>query len=581
MTMTISAQAGTRTETESQGKEVGKDRENAIKSGLLIIAKHDVSGDTDNGYKTISYAKIVGGDIVGTSPNYAASFQMAREDLLAQFTEQETEKIFYLFLIANPTDDIIKNYIDNNTPKKDITVQSTFSLDTDGDTYWSMSDSNGAGKFLMTSASISEAKIYKSELAPGKHTTKADALHIGEVEVQRAMSRFDLAVDYTHTVFTTERGQNLPETGPSPEEPQPSPGETTVEKVTFTFDAVALINQATTANIFKEVGVPVATGTKGTFAQSGNGTTAGKYGYFHKETKTVYTTGTWEVATSGNYVFAPEQTAYTYPLFDGGTTHVGHASFFTGNSHTDISDIQEADNEFSHPLETPFGDDPSYKIWRYCMPNANYDSENQFNSNSTGIVFRAKMTGTKFDGKNDAIYAYNNIILGTWQELKDGYIDADRPAEDATVGEKEIFNMVRVRYAEALKQAKAKAVEDGDTELESFVENAATLNSFLVAQGFTIYRPDSTGNYYCYYVYWNRHNDNGNATVMNAMEFAAVRNNIYKISVNKITKLGHPGDTDDDPDPEKPDTPDEKKEFWGEITCKVLDWEVRINNVEF
>ena len=44
---------------------------------------------------------------------------------------------------------------------------------------------------------------------------------------------------------------------------------------------------------------------------------------------------------------------------------------------------------------------------------------------------------------------------------------------------------------------------------------------------------------------------------MGVMEFATVRNNVYKLSVNKITEFGHPGDPDDDPDPEDPGDPDE------------------------
>ena len=67
----------------------------------------------------------------------------------------------------------------------------------------------------------------------------------------------------------------------------------------------------------------------------------------------------------------------------------------------------------------------------------------------------------------------------------------------------------------------------------------AALDKYLVANNFTIYRPHTDGNYYCYYTYWNRHTDNLKNTIMWPMEFATVRNNIYKISLNTILRLGH------------------------------------------
>ena len=46
--------------------------------------------------------------------------------------------------------------------------------------------------------------------------------------------------------------------------------------------------------------------------------------------------------------------------------------------------------------------------------------------------------------------------------------------------------------------------------------------------------------YYFYYYYWNRHNDNELSATMGPMEFAVVRNNVYKLAVTGIAKLGHP-----------------------------------------
>ena len=105
------------------------------------------------------------------------------------------------------------------------------------------------------------------------------------------------------------------------------------------------------------------------------------------------------------------------------------------------------------------------------------------------------------------------------------------------------------------------------------------------AQKITIYLPskdDKEGwGYFCYYFYWNRHNDNGLGSKMGQMEFASVRNNVYKLAVTKINSLGHPRDTENDPDPVDPEDPDEEPERSIEVQVNVLPWVVRVNDIEF
>ena len=102
---------------------------------------------------------------------------------------------------------------------------------------------------------------------------------------------------------------------------------------------------------------------------------------------------------------------------------------------------------------------------------------------------------------------------------------------------------------------------------------------------FTLYQ-SSTDNrfgpgYYCYYYYRNRHNDNLDNGVMGPMEFAVVRNNVYKLAVTNIKKLGHPRLSVNDPESPTPDTPDESDNVYIDVECQVLPWTVRINNIEF
>lgn len=87
--------------------------------------------------------------------------------------------------------------------------------------------------------------------------------------------------------------------------------------------------------------------------------------------------------------------------------------------------------------------------------------------------------------------------------------------------------------------------------------------------------------YYCNYYYWNRHNDNGKNGIMGPMEFAVVRNNVYKIAVTSIKNIGHPRITINDPDKPTPDTDDEIDDVFISVDVDVLPWVVRINNAVF
>ena len=103
-----------------------------------------------------------------------------------------------------------------------------------------------------------------------------------------------------------------------------------------------------------------------------------------------------------------------------------------------------------------------------------------------------------------------------------------------------------------------------------------------VAAGFTIFRPNTTTQKYeVLYYYWNRHNDNKNNGSMGPMEFAVVRNNVYKLSVTGVNKFGHPTNPDDDPDPENPEDPDEEDDVYFKVAVEVLPWVVRINDIKF
>lgn len=196
-----------------------------------------------------------------------------------------------------------------------------------------------------------------------------------------------------------------------------------------------------------------------------------------------------------------------------------------------------------------------YYVWQYCKENTIPGADIQENGISTGIVFKGQLSGdlvTAADG--DPIYVFDNILYGTWDKV------VAAAAQD--------------NASEAFKFA-VSVCNDENGE----AKDATT----LAAAGFTGFSADENGNYYTYYYYWNRHNDNGNNTAMGKMEFAVVRNNVYKLCVDEIGKYGHPTPGGDDPDPDKPtpEDPDEEGEYYFKVTVKVLPWVVRVNHIEF
>lgn len=254
-----------------------------------------------------------------------------------------------------------------------------------------------------------------------------------------------------------------------------------------------------------------------------------------------------------------------------------------------------------------------YKIWRYVTENTIPGATRQKQGLSTGIVFKGKMvvpegadqesslvqalkdvTGDPM--KDKILYMYLTNIYVTWKEVRAAALEsgASREFYKAVFGTPTNAEDICVEEDGDVKKA---AVYSNDHESpdylwcqwhENNINNNAYWDSFrkaAVESLFTIYQSSneegSDPGYYCYYFYWNRHNDNGKLGQMGPMEFAVVRNNVYKLAVTGINKLGHPRISDNDPDPVDPDDPDESGDVYLTLSVEVLPWTVRINNIEF
>lgn len=550
MTITPTGSVGTRatTTTPNQGTEVGQDDENKIGSALIVFAKEATPNKGD--YKV--FATLKGGDISGTQSPYLATYKMDRNILLNDVKSNPDGVTYSLFVIANPTREIETTYETAAASPMTTDVQQEFTLSEDADTYWSAS--NG---FLMSNAELGETatiKITEDMVAVGTHTEATDPLRLGSVTVQRAMSRFDINTEESHLKFTVEN-QKAP-----------------ITSLSLEFDAVALINMAKTANMFK-----VTAEKKSTLGD-----------------KTISFFPSREGSYKDYWVFSPDQNNdYIYPLFSGlaagsdGKKFTGTAQTLTdpGFDYTELSTLDGGRDTFTKPSDAISGEPlTGYKFWRYCMENTNPDDpKGQLNGNSTGVIFRAKIDVTPAEEKGfekgDALYAYGNVVFGNAVDLRDYALNVD---EDQHTDDLDVFRTVSNHYNDAVEAYKAMDSNQDWTPEEKDKAALAVLDAKLVAEGFTIYRANGEANdYYCYYFYWNRHNNNNAPTQMGIMEFATVRNNVYKLYVSKVLRLGHPAIPGDDPDPEDPNDPDEEDNFYCQIECKVLDWEVRMNGIEF
>lgn len=191
-----------------------------------------------------------------------------------------------------------------------------------------------------------------------------------------------------------------------------------------------------------------------------------------------------------------------------------------------------------------------YKIFAYVKENTLPSVATQVNGLSTGVVFKGKLSGDIIDAAGTVpIYAFDGKLYGTWANVLTAAGKADAPAS--------------LTYA----------VEECDNN--GTPKDDAT----LAAKGFTRYVYETDG-YYAYYYYWNRHHDNGNNKDMGDMEFAVVRNNVYKLCVDYIQKLGHaaPGDNVD-PDKVENGDPDESSDYYFGVSVKVVPWVVRVNHI--
>ena len=481
--------------------------------------------DEDNNYLTSTNVTSVSPT---TSNTYVISIPPER---LADYvsTEEKPNQKANVYAYCNPTPELraLAGAAKGSEQVEDFVEQIYTITDSEDVSVWQKDN------FLMSNAVMHEITLPESW---NENLSSGNPFPIGKIKVERSVARFDYRAKYPDNIYRVR--DDLEATS---EEDTDNPG------IYIQLTDVALINMSKSFYYLRRVSAD---------GQNDDASICG-------------------VETANNYVVdadAADKLKYT----TASNWQDKRENFFYNLEEpntwewTSLAAISK--NEEDNTIDPE--DKEGYHIWRYAIENTIPDDNEdptehntlQKNGITTGVVFRAKIGkdanysgDVKWDS-DDPIYVFRNVLYGNWKAVGD-------------YAKKNSSSAVAYAY---------NAVEAGDYDYEK--------------AGFTVYTPNADGNHYAYYYYWNRHNDNGENgvgggtdPVMGPMEFAVVRNNVYKLSVEAIYRFGYPEgetpkpDTPDEekptPDPDEPD-PEDPKVFL-EVMVKVLPWVVRENNIEF
>lgn len=505
------------------GYEVGQPYENDIKNVTLVLATYE------NGVYT---PKAVSSNSVATMPDPVASdvYTIMFED--EQIKELKDQKV-YIFAYCNTDLDpsaIMNNFNDLADMKTTIASAAV------GQGIWQ------SGNFMMVNAPNQDEVPSKD--MPDERTlinnfnSPEKALNLGTVDVARVAARFDYKV-------TNDNKYEIVDA---------TDGTTVLANVELT--DMAPLNIAKTFYTLPRVS---ADGTDNAWTICGN-------------------------EVFDNYVVSPffrqKQAADITSLFDNFFFPTANSPLYDTYSYTNINtwyndNTTQDDNDENWNAEKKEG----YKIWRYVTENTIPGVDEQRKGISTGVVFRGKITNAKglmgeAMAAKQAVYAYSGTYYGGIANLRRVVANLD---ESAKMRE----DFLKVFPANYLSYEMVKEGEKLVRKYEVADEDLKDCTSAENNSVFKILRPSADGEYYVYYVYRNRHNDNGKATVMGPMEFATVRNNVYKLAVTMVSDFGHTNDPMDDTEPDDPNEEDETPKTYFKVSCHVLPWIVRVNNIDF
>lgn len=535
-TLNIKLPTGTR---DNAGQEYGQDSENYVGKVLVVLTQK-----VDDKYMFLTYDEadaMDGGQIAGDHENvsvnklkYTLNFNAKNMKPGALDIAGENGKSqVYVFAFCNPTARLLNtvSQLANEKPgTQEFSGNSTGEINT-SNTIW------GEKKFLMANCHIPTAVTLPSRAELVQNNNKPEkAFNLGTVHVKRLAARFDFALggvnkDNKYTITSTAGG----------------------DLGTIELTDMAMFNIAKnfyylprsndkwdwsgTTNICGDLEYPY-------YVMSYN-----LNGFKQKS----LADGTYKQYYFANLIGSSLNEDETEEPVGGSTKLT-----WTSIKPTDWNKKTEDNND-------GWTQDPKqsdYRIWRYATENtipaanAQNSTASQKIGITTGVVFKGTFTPANEEVWNgNVIYLYNGIVYGDFKALK-AYVEKYPESVVAKA-----FNEVNV-----LKNA------TNPNPLTNLLDGLSS----TACNGFKAYVPDQgKKTYTMFYFYYNRHESNGNNSQMGVNEFGVVRNNVYKLQVTTCGSLGEPDF------PENPDHPDEEENAYFTVSCHVMPWTVRINNIEF
>lgn len=582
----------------SDGTEVGKDYENNVSNILLVLASFDdeyIAHDFVGGLLTTNKT---------SKPTVSATASISKTSLASYYQGQtlsEQQQKIHVYVFCNPTQELIQKLESASLGDKTWMDEICEVIDKKGGSGVRNTSIWSSNSFLMSNASVAEKKIPSTIEAwdsfdkasnpfdlSGSNNGGID--NVGSIRVERSVARFDFkdgsngekanTYDILTTVYDPETDQISQE----------------ASGLQVQLIRMGLVNMSKQFYYLRRV-------SNDGFAKNDNN----DFAYCGSETPTNYVVDTDADFKKGSLNAEELSTHFNFPLFNS----KGRINDATREQWDDylLEDIlgHEEDNDEGWMPENKRRKD--YHIWRYVTENTiPSDEENQRSGISTGVVFKGKLLAT--DELTQKHKQLDIAIAGNYElpEGVDGYTYEVNGKvypilymfqERIYVGWNDEIVKFAKEYGTGSPLYMAAGIDD-DTDnspnklYQDLVKakgtntEEAALAAFRKAAteaGFTLYQASedktSGGGYYFYYYYWNRHNDNGRYGTMGPMEFGVVRNNVYKLAVTEINKLGHPRISDNDPDPVEPENPDEDGDVYLRVSVEVLPWVVRVNDIVF
>lgn len=517
-TLTVKLPAGG-TRAGNQGVEIGKDDENAVGRILVLLATKNADGDYIFLTKSEADASNMGNGstVPGATGNvstikYTLNFSAdeMNPNPLGDGSTIPGQQDVYVFAFCNPTTKL-KTVYSQLKPGVSKLGESFNDIVAENAEIWQ------SGKFLMSNCEISAAKTIPSRKdLVDKHNTPENALDLGTIRVKRVAARFDFALG----------GDNNDNKYGIKDVLDPTKTVGTVE-----------LTQMAMFNIAKNFYYLPRTNSQ--WDWKGTTTLCGDLeGFVMSYDDNFKTLPSLSNARLGEY--------YHYPV-----------TSLTGLNWQSIKPADWTGKTVDNPQDWTNTDNVDYRIWRYTSENTipGYNDGKSTGSQkagiSTGVVFKGEFTPVDTELWNgNTVYVYNNVTYGDFNALK-AYVS---------------------KYTETLVAEAFKKVDAFKDVADDFNHKTSLLTE--ETNGFKAYTPDANGKYVMYYYYYNRHNTNGDPSVMGENEFGVVRNNVYKLKVTKVGTLGTPYAP-------KPDDPNEEEKAYFTVSCEVMPWTVRVNNVEF